>query len=107
MSKEHNKERLKRAKHLQDAVAYILLHDWDPIGVADVPEAQDEYDGYAWQVCGLLLRREPRHKLTEYLWWAETVNMGLHGSVARTERIVDKLLRVPETIGRENPTTGP
>jgi hypothetical protein len=24
----------------------VLLRDWDPIGVAHVPQAQDEYRGY-------------------------------------------------------------
>jgi hypothetical protein len=25
----------------------ILLHDWDPIGIQDIPEASDAYDRYA------------------------------------------------------------
>jgi hypothetical protein len=28
-------------------VRRILLHDWDPIGIQDIPEASDEYDRYA------------------------------------------------------------
>ena len=34
----------KRAKRYYDAVREILLREWDPIGVPDVPEAQNEYD---------------------------------------------------------------
>jgi hypothetical protein len=30
------------------------MRDWDPIGVADTPQAQDEYDQYARQLCGVL-----------------------------------------------------
>lgn len=37
---------LDQAKQLQDAIAEILLREWDPIGVVDTPEAQDEYDSY-------------------------------------------------------------
>ncbi|WP_272939013.1 hypothetical protein [Sinorhizobium meliloti] len=25
----------------------VLLRDWDPIGISDIPEAKDEYDAYA------------------------------------------------------------
>ncbi|WP_259673271.1 MULTISPECIES: hypothetical protein [Rhizobium] len=32
----------------------ILLTEWDPIGVSDLPEAQDEYDAYADTVFGTL-----------------------------------------------------
>jgi hypothetical protein len=33
-------------------VRKLLLREWDPIGVQDVPEAQDEYDAY---VCGVYI----------------------------------------------------
>jgi hypothetical protein len=36
----------RRAKAIQESIREILLRDWDPIGVNDVPEAQDEYDSY-------------------------------------------------------------
>ena len=32
----------------------ILLTEWDPIGVSDISEAQDEYDTYADTVFGML-----------------------------------------------------
>lgn len=84
-------ERLRRAKGIQDAIRGILLRDWDPIGVADLPEAQDEYDSYIGQIYGMLVRREPTYKLVDFLWWAETEHMGLYGDRRRTERIVDRL----------------
>ena len=31
-------------------VESVLLHDWDPIGVANAPEAQDEYRSYVRNV---------------------------------------------------------
>ena len=39
---------------LYRAVSEILLHDWDPCSVSDVPEAQDEYYGYLPQVFRLV-----------------------------------------------------
>ena len=36
------------------AVHNLLLREWDPIGVADVPEARNEYNAYDAQVFQLL-----------------------------------------------------
>lgn len=87
---------LRRAQLVQGAIRGVLLREWDPIGIADVPEAQDEYDSYVPQIYGLLIRRENRQKLVDYLWWAETENMGLCGNYRRTERIADLLLQLSQ-----------
>jgi hypothetical protein len=88
--------RLQRAKSYQDAIRDVLMREWDPIGVAGVPQAQDEYDGYINEIYGLLIRREPRHKLVDFLWWAETQHMSLYGNRQRTERTADLLLKIAE-----------
>ncbi len=46
--------RKQRAREIQDSIRQVLLHDWDPIGVADEPAAQDEYDAYVGGVYRLL-----------------------------------------------------
>jgi hypothetical protein len=89
-------EFLRRAKSYQDAIREVLMREWDPIGVADCPQAQDEYDQYINQIYGMLIRREPRYKLVDFLWWAETENMGLYGTRKRTERTADLLLKIVE-----------
>jgi hypothetical protein len=89
-------EGLQRAKSYQDAIRHVLLHEWDPIGVAHVLQAQDEYDGYINQIYGMLIRRESRYKLVDFLCWAETENMGLYGNRGRTERVADMLLQIIE-----------
>jgi hypothetical protein len=43
-----------RARSIQESIRDILLRDWDPIGINDVPEAQDEYDSYVGGVYRLL-----------------------------------------------------
>jgi hypothetical protein len=88
------RERLRRVKSCQDAIRAVLMREWDPIGVAGVAQAQDEYDGYIHQIVGLLIRREPRHKLVDFLWWAETEAMGLYGDRQRIERTADALLMI-------------
>lgn len=85
---------LIRAKRYHDAIVQVLLREWDPIGVAEVPEAQDEYDSYVGQIYGLLVRHEPRQKLIDFLRWAETENMGLRGNQRHTEGIADRLLAI-------------
>ena len=92
------REQRGRAKRYNDAICAILLHAWDPIGVAEIPEAQDEYNMYASQVASILMRGEPREKIIDYLWLIETENMGLPGNQPRIEAAVDRLLELRREI---------
>jgi hypothetical protein len=61
------------------AIRRVLLEEWDPIGVRDEPDAQDEYDGYALALYGLLARGATDDDLAEYLaevamFWMELGN---------------------------------
>ncbi len=91
-------QRLDQAQRYHTAIREIFLRNWDPIGIADIPEAQDEYDSYISQVYGLLIRREPLYKMVDFLWWVETEHMGLCGTHRRTEQVAERLLRLPEEI---------
>lgn len=91
-------EYVDRAKQYHDAIRQILLKEWDPIGVADAPQAQDEYDGYIGQIYALLIRREHRQKLVDFLWWVITENMGLAGNRRLTEQVADRLLQLPNQL---------
>lgn len=90
---------LDRAKRYQDAIKQILLEEWDPIGVKDVPEAQDEYDSYISGVYHRLIHRVPKHELFDYLWEVENDHMGLYGNRSRTETVIEKLVALNEKIG--------
>jgi hypothetical protein len=72
-----NQHRDDRARQIQESIRGVLLHEWDPIGVKDVPEAQDEYDGYVGGVYGLLVSGATAEQLAEHLWKIETDTMGL------------------------------
>ena len=91
-------EHLDRARQYHEAIRGVLLRAWDPIGVADEPAAQDEYDGYAHEIHGMLIRHEPRHRLVDHLWWVETQHMGLLGNRRHTEAIADRLLALRDEI---------
>lgn len=84
-------EFLEATKQLQQRVKAIVLHEWDPVGVANVPEAQDEYDAYIAEVTRMLAMRAPVSKIEDYLWWLETTHMGLCGDRQRTNAIAAKL----------------
>ncbi len=72
-----NQHRDARARQIGQNIRDVLLHEWDPIGVQDVPEAQDEYDGYVGGVYGLLVSGASAEQLAEHLWKIETDTMGL------------------------------
>ena len=84
------------ARPLHDAIRGVLLNEWDPIGVVDIPGAQDEYDSYIPTIYRLLIRREPVYEVFDYLWWAETKNMGLSGNRQRTEQVAERLVGLTE-----------
>ena len=92
-------DRLEAARDLQNRIREVLLRDWDPIGVAEIPEAVDEYDDYIHEIHGLLIRREPRHRLVDHLWWTETDHMALFGNRARTEAVAERLLGLVDQYG--------
>ena len=59
----------------------ILLHDWDPIGIQDVPEARDEYDRYADKAYVMLMdETETADMIAAYLYEIATEHMGLGAS---------------------------
>ncbi len=87
-----------RAKQYHDGISRILLDEWDPIGVTGIPEAADEYDSYVQQIYGMLIRQEPARKIYDFLWWAETENMGLRGNGPHTEKIAQRLIALRDEI---------
>ena len=68
---------MERAKQIQESIRQVLLREWDPIGVRDVPEAQDEYDGYVGGVYRLLASGAAEKQILDHLWQIETDAMGL------------------------------
>lgn len=76
---------------LYDTVRAILMKDWDPIEINDVPAAHDEYDGYVQRLVGLLRRGASASVLSERLLHIETVEMGLRGDRGRALRVAEQL----------------
>lgn len=79
------------------SVRQVLLKDWDPIGIKEVPEAQDEYDYYVPKICGMLREGCSSDTLYRHLRWIESEHMGLDGDALHTSMIAKKLIGLQET----------
>ncbi len=82
MARMSDHEKVTRARKIQEAIGQILLEDWDPIGVRDVPEAGDEYDGYIGGVYRLLATGAPPQVVAEHLCAVERDSMGFEQAQA-------------------------
>jgi hypothetical protein len=91
-------ENLNRAKRYHGAIREVLLNEWDPIGVAQIPETADEYDSYVPTIYKMLISRVPKHELFDYLWWLESEHMGLTGDRGRTEEFTNRLLDIEKDV---------
>jgi hypothetical protein len=81
-----------RAREIQDSIRVVLRRDWDPLGIQDVAEAQDEYDSYVAGVYRLLASGASENQLIDHLQQIETVAMGLSGSEpAKLRPVVHRL----------------
>lgn len=77
-------------------IRHVLLEVWDPIGIKDEPNAQDEYDGYIGEVYELLVSHADDSRLIEYLYWAVHDHMGLDAA-SRSDMMttVETLKKIP------------
>jgi hypothetical protein len=59
-------------------VREALLHDWDPIGISDIPEAKGEYDPYAGVVLGMIVNEHATAEdIADHLFKIATEHMAL------------------------------
>jgi hypothetical protein len=77
MKEARAREIKKRIGQIQQSIRLVLLHDWDPIGVAQEPQAQDEYDSYTGEVYRLLASAASEQQVADRLRNIETDRMGL------------------------------
>ena len=90
-------------RRLQIRIRQSLLQDWDPIGIKQFSEAQDEYDSYVLDICEILRRDNSISAILNYLWWLETVHMGLSGQYQTTAAFSKKLFEIgKELLAEEN-----
>lgn len=74
------------------AISEVFMQDWDPIGVAEIPEAADEYDDYIGGAYRILAGTRSEDELVQFLYRTETEMMGLPGS--SRERLLEVALKL-------------
>ena len=76
-------------------IRHVLMQVWDPIGIRDEPNAQDEYDGYLGNVYELLVGGASNACIAEYLWSVVTERMALPAKIEDMTETVTALRRIP------------
>jgi hypothetical protein len=98
----NHQARPTQAREIRAAIGRILLQDWDPIGVRDVPEAQDEYDSYVGGVYGLLVSGASPQAVAEHLCAVERERMALgQRQPADLLLVAEKLCRLDVRLAPE------
>jgi|SRR5690242_3248274 len=81
----------QRAKEIQDQIRSILVRDWNPIGVDDIPA--DEYDGYIGGIYRLLCSDASVEDIARHLHKIAMSSMGLSSGGPEDHHDVAKKLR--------------
>jgi len=78
---------------IRSQIRKVLLDIWDPIGVRDEPNAQDEYDGYIGEVYDLLVKKATDQEITDRLLYIVRERMGLDAANSEDMKPTVKALR--------------
>jgi hypothetical protein len=70
---------------LMSRIRDVLMQDWDPIGIKDLPEkyrlaAADEYDSYIGGVLRMIEARKPESEISDFLHDIEVREIGVRGN---------------------------
>ncbi len=68
-----------RSREIRSEIRRVLIELWDPIGVREVPEAQDEYNSYLGGVYELVTGGASADQVIDHLLSIERDRMGLSG----------------------------
>lgn len=78
-------------KELYQRTDEVMHYVWDPIGMAGIPQARDEYDSYLPQVFAMLIERKDEGEIAEYLTGIEDKRMGLTPNPEQASRVASML----------------
>lgn len=93
-------------KELYQRTDEVMHYVWDPIGVAGIPQARDEYDSYLPQVFSMLIERKSEGEIAAYLTGIEDERMGLVPDPEKASQIASILIGWCHTL-REKYETAP
>ena len=78
---------------IRSQIRTVLLNVWDPIGIHNEPNSQDEYDGYVGEIYALLIRAATDQEITDRLLNIVQDTMGLDTAKAEDMRSTVRALR--------------
>ena len=82
------------SRKIRAEIRRVLMTVWDPIGVRDEPNAQDEYDGYLGGVFALLTSGASDDQINEHLLRIVTQRTDLPAKKEDMESAVSALRQV-------------
>lgn len=81
------------ALEIRDSIRQVLLQDWDPVGVNDIPECVDEYDSYIARVYRILVGSRSVADLVDLLKRIAVEEMAVSsGGTEKLKSVAAKLL---------------
>jgi len=83
------------SRRIRVQMRHVLIEIWDPIGIKDEPNAQDEYDSYIGELYDLLVGHADDSQLIDYLYKAAHDHMGLDAARSDMQATVDALKKIP------------
>lgn len=89
------------SRRIRGQIRRVLLDVWDPIGVKDVPTAQDEYDSYLGDIYELLVTPASDTKVAKYLYRVVHDHMSLESAdLSDMESTVKALKEISLNAGK-------
>ena len=85
-------------KELYQRTDEVMHYVWDPIGVAGIPRARDEYDSYLPQVFSMLIEQKSEAEVASYLTDIEDRRMGLTPGPEKASQVASMLADWCETL---------
>jgi hypothetical protein len=82
------------SRRIRAEIRRVLMTVWDPIGVRDEPNAQDEYDGYLGGVFDLLTSGASDDRIKEHLLRIVRERMELPARIEDLQSTVSALRQI-------------
>jgi hypothetical protein len=90
------------AAAVEARVRKILMDSWDPIGVAGIAAARDEYDQYVKPIAAMIIAGTSVDELSRHLVEIEAERMALKGDQGRAHSAAVKLQALARLKSRED-----
>lgn len=85
---------MTKKEMLYKNIEEILWKNWNPIGIDNSEDYDEEYKNYAHHIFKLKNDGADKHKISKYLYDLETINIGLAGNKNRCDEIAQIILNL-------------